>query len=431
MSQFAQYQQQLNALPVMPAPQRRGLFGGLRNFAQQAQQPGGFVDRLQMFGAQMQDTGQMDGVNRAGRLSDRRKEAQEAEARQQALARLNGVFGGGQSAPGGMGGSGGMGGGLPTLRQAAPALIAAQQAGIDIGDYVSLLDRAGPEVAYEQGFRYDRRDPNSAPVYAPNLGEGQAPTIRNGQVQSVQNLPGYVESLAVRERNVNDARNASDASYAGVQAENTARGTGRGSAPYDVMTVQGPDGRPITTSRENILGSGPIYGQSEADQAYATTSATNLAAREDTAETRASAAERLLPSLDRMEALLPDVIAGIGADQRLMASRALAATGNAQAVRESTATQVFQNEARQVVAQVIRSFGANPTEGERKYAEQMSGADVNYTPQALAEGIRLARARAERDRASAPSQQGSAGGQVAFDGQGNRYVVRNGQWVRE
>ena len=255
--------------------------------------------------------------------------------------------------------------------------------------------------------------------------------MQNGRVQSVGNLSGYVDSVAAAERARNDARNASTASYAGVTAENTARGTGRGSAPYDVMTVEGPNG-PITTSRENILGSGPIYGQSEADQAYATTSATNRATREDGAETRASAAERLLPSLDRMEALLPDVIAGYGADQRLMASRALAATGNAQAVRESTATQVFQNEARQVVAQVIRSFGANPTEGERKYAEQMSGADVNYTPEALREGIQLARGRAERDRAGAPSaQQGSAGGQVAYDAQGNRFVVRNGQWVRE
>ncbi len=423
-----------------------GLFGGARSFLDRQRGQGNLAERLQMFGASMQDIGQLDGVDRAGTLRTQAAARQAAATRATAQTNLNrGLFGGGQPtqtldlqdlAQGGQGRvidqpAPPAQQGLPSLREAGPALIAAQQAGIDIGDYVSLLDRAGPDVAYEQGFRYDRRDPNSAPVYAPNLGEGQAPTIRNGQVQSVQNLPGYVESLAVRERNVNDARNASDASYAGVQAENTARGTGRGSAPYDVMTVQGPDGRPITTSRENILGSGPIYGQSEADKAYATTSATNLAAREDAAETRGSAAERLLPSLDRMEALLPDVIAGIGADQRLMASRALAATGNAQAVRESTATQVFQNEARQVVAQVIRSFGANPTEGERKYAEQMSGADVNYTPQALAEGIRLARARAERDRASAPSQQGSAGGQVAYDGQGNRYVVRNGQWVRE
>jgi hypothetical protein len=421
MSRFAQYQQQLAAIPVMPPPQRRGLFGGLRNFAQQAQQPGGFVDRLQMFGASMQDIGQLDGVNRAGRLSESRREAQQAAlereqqaARQAATAQLNGLFGGA-----GPGAGTGARGGIPSVRDAAPALMALAQAGGNIAPYTSLFEAAQPDVAFERGFRYDRRDPNSAPDYAPQLGEGQAPQMQGGRVQSVGNIPGYAESRAVVERGVNDARNASTASYAGVQAENTARGTGRGSAPYDVMTVEGPSG-PITASRETFLGNGPIYGQSESDRAYGVASATNRATREDGAETRASAAERLLPSLDRMEALLPDVIAGYGADQRLLASRALAATGNERAIRESTATQVFQNEARQVVAQVIRAFGANPTEGERKYAEQMSGADVNYTPEALQEGIRLARARAERDRFGSPSAQSGGVDRSALEAEARR-----------
>jgi hypothetical protein len=107
-----------------------------------------------------------------------------------------------------------------------------------------------------------------------------------------------------------------------------------------------------------------------------------------------------LPTLDNMERLLPDVIAGYGADQRLDLARATAGV-NADARRRAAATQTFQNEARQVVSGILPMFGANPTEGERKYAEQMSGADVNYTPEALQEGINLARARAAREAVAA------------------------------
>ena len=71
----------------------------------------------------------------------------------------------------------------------------------------------------------------------------------------------------------------------------------------------------------------------------------------------------------------------------------MAATGNEKAVREVTATQVFQNRARQLVLDIIKSFGANPSNAEREYAEKMQGADVELTPQALAEGIRLGEQR--------------------------------------
>ncbi len=104
-----------------------------------------------------------------------------------------------------------------------------------------------------------------------------------------------------------------------------------------------------------------------------------------------------------MEALLPDVIAGPGAAQRLGVARALGAAGNKDAQRRAAATEVFQMEGRQVVSQIIGSFGTNPTEGERSYAERMAGADVTVTPQALQEGLRLARSRAMRDMAGSPS----------------------------
>jgi hypothetical protein len=127
MSRFAQYQQQLAAIPVMPPPQRRGLFGGLRNFAQQAQQPGGFVDRLQMFGASMQDIGQLDGVNRAGRLSESRREAQEAAAQREAMAALRAQVGPGASPQ--------------AVRQ---AFMSASLNGVDVGDASRLYEQMNP-----------------------------------------------------------------------------------------------------------------------------------------------------------------------------------------------------------------------------------------------------------------------------------------------
>jgi hypothetical protein len=128
------------------------------------------------------------------------------------------------------------------------------------------------------------------------------------------------------------------------------------------------------------------------------------------ARIRSSAANRLLPELAQMEQLLPDVIAGFGADVRLNADRAMAAMGNEDATRRVTATQTFQNLARQTVASILPLFGANPTEGERRYAEQMSGADVSYTPESLQEGIRLARDRARRERDAYEGMQGGSGG---------------------
>jgi hypothetical protein len=100
-----------------------------------------------------------------------------------------------------------------------------------------------------------------------------------------------------------------------------------------------------------------------------------------------------------MKALLPDVVAGFGSDVQLQTQRALAAFGNEDAKRKVAATETFINQGRVLVSQIIKSFGANPTEGERKYAEKMAGADAELNPATLAEGIRLAEERSARERA--------------------------------
>lgn len=243
-------------------------------------------------------------------------------------------------------------------------------------------------------FIVDTNDPANEGRYLPDLQPGEEPVYdQNGRIIGVRNMAGAIDALGARERATADASNASRASYAGV----TAGAEAAARAPYQFVNVQSPTGAPTTMSAASAAG-GVFQGQTPADAIRAEGAARNEVAATETARVRSSAANRLLPELDQMEQLLPDVIAGFGADVRLNADRALAALGNEDATRRVTATQTFQNLARQTVASILPLFGANPTEGERRYAEQMSGADVSYTPESLQEGIRLARDRAARER---------------------------------
>jgi hypothetical protein len=403
---------QVAAAKAAPSTARpRGLFG---NFNPLRFENNGMTgaDRLMGIGALLSDLGGGQGNSvavqqmRQQRIGQEREAAQQ-EARQAAQQQLMRSLSGGGKGQAVAGGPAGQSAGLPALRDAAPALLAAQFAGVDTGDIANLLDRAGPDLQFVNGVGVDTRDPSNVGQrigfsgsnvngtivdlqdpgnrdrFVPQVGEGQE-MLRDMQGNPVvRNIPGYVRAQAEQRGGV-------------VGAEQAAQ------APYRFLQVQGPNGEPMTVAVSNMVG-GAVVGQSEADRAYAIATAQDRAEREDSAETRGSAAQRMLPSLDEMERLLPDVIAGYAADQRLDVQRGLAAFGNEDATRRVTATQVFQNEARQIVSQIIRAFGANPTEGERRYAEQMAGADVNLSPEALQEGIRLARARAARDAAAAPS----------------------------
>ena len=245
-------------------------------------------------------------------------------------------------------------------------------------------------------FIVDTNDPANEGLYLPDLQPGEEPVYdQNRNIIGVRNMNGAIEALGARERATADASNASRASYAGV----TAGAEAAARAPYQFVNVQSPTGAPTTMSAASAAGQ-VFQGQTPADAIRAEGAARGEVEAETARRTRASAAMRVLPTLDNMERLLPDVIAGYGADQRLDLARATAGV-NADARRRAAATQTFQNEARQVVAGILPMFGANPTEGERKYAEQMSGADVNYTPEALQEGINLARARAAREAVAA------------------------------
>jgi hypothetical protein len=311
---------------------------------------------------------------------------------------------------------------LPSLREAAPMLVAGELLGIDgMAGLRSTLEAVQPDIDFVNGMGVDRRDPtnvgrrvgvnlsnvsgtladlndpNNVNRFIPDIPEGAMPLYDDrGQVVAVRNIDGVVQAIGEVTRATSDAQNASRASYAGVEAAAAASGR----APFEVERVVGPNGETITIPRSDLLAAGGMRGQTPADAIVEQGTARNQVAAAETNRARASAAMRVLPTLDKMEELLPDVITGFNADLELQTARATAGI-NPTARRRATATQTFQNEARQVVAGILPMFGTNPTEGERKYAEQMSGADVSYTPEALQEGINLARSRAAREAVAA------------------------------
>jgi len=259
------------------------------------------------------------------------------------------------------------------------------------------INRRFARVENINGFLRDVNDPNNVNQYIPDLSPGEEPVYGpNGNIVGVRNIDGSIEALGQRTRATSDAQNASRASYAGVEAAAAASGR----APFEVERVVGPNGETITIPRSELLAAGGMRGQAPAEAIVAEGTARNQVAAAETNRARASAAMRVLPTLDTMERLLPDVITGFNADLELQTARATAGI-NPTARRRATATQTFQNEARQVVAGILPMFGTNPTEGERRYAEQMYGADVSYTPDALQEGINLARTRAAREAVAA------------------------------
>ena len=258
------------------------------------------------------------------------------------------------------------------------------------------INRRFSNVEFVNGFAIDRNDPNVIGRYLPDLQPGEEPLYdQRGNIVGVRNIDGAIQALSQRESTTADARNQSQARFAGPIASAQAQAQ----APFEFITVPGPNGQNIVIAKSQAVG-GAFAGQTPVEAIEAQGEARNRVAAAETNRARASAAMRVLPTLDTMERLLPDVITGFNADLELQTARATAGM-NPTARRRATATQTFQNEARQVVAGILPMFGTNPTEGERRYAEQMSGADVSYTPEALQDGINLARARAAREAVAA------------------------------
>jgi len=411
-----------NNQPSEPATER-GLGGWLR----QAQQQGGFFERLGTFGAELQDTA--DGGNRAQSRTENaaklaaadlaRKTAEGRIAAQQAL--MSRLRGGGTTAPG-VGPTttpNGGGSSLPSLRSAGPDLLAAQAAGVDIGDYIALLDKASPSVqvangvAYDpqatapgsrvgvslqniNGFLTDTQDPENANLYRPDLEAGQEPVYdRNGRVTGVRNIDGAVQSVAQREGAITTARQGAE-------------------APYRFLTTTDSSGRPVQTAISNVAG-GSVVGADPVAIDSRARNATDLDSRLTGLRTAVSAGRGQLATINQLRPILPDVITGPGADLRLSSARFLAAAGNEEARRRVAATETYQNQSRYIVADLVKQFGSNPTEGERKYAAEMAGGDINITPEAIEAGFklfeqRLARQEGQLTEAEQQAQARTSGG---------------------
>lgn len=358
-------------------------------------------------------------------LDSERARPIEEQMRRQRLEATTGLMD--MFAPSGSAGAGQQAGGgpsLPSLRSAAPALIAAQLAGVEgVGGIRETLEAIQPELDFINGVGVDKRDPSNVGQrigvnltnvngvladlndpenrnrFIPDVPEGAMPLYDGqGNVVAIRNIDGTVEATAERERAVNDARNASQASYAGA----IAGGTAAGQAPYQIETVQGPDGRPIVTSRANILAQGGIAGQSPAEQAAAVDLAKGDAARENARADRVRDDEGQASVLQEALDLLPDVITGFGADARLLAARARAGF-DPEAQRRVEATETFRSVMGQRVLAVARQLGSGSgiTDADRKFAQDIAGGNIELNEGTIRRLLQIEQRAAARRRGQA------------------------------
>lgn len=403
----------------------RGMFGAMAPQGGGAPGAGGnWADKLMMIGTGLSDIADGEGPVRTMALMDmRRKAAQDqqlAAMRQQAA----GLFGG-RASPSGASVqdmvSATMAGdqngptvrdvvGTPTsmmsIRDMAPVLANMQAAGLDIKPYLDIAQASAPSLKIgPDGTTYDERDPSNLNRRFRN------PQAVNNTIVDMNNPDneGYVVPSApvAGSMPIYDNRGRvvdyymPSGALGVIGAVEGAKAAGQ--APFEFINVPTRSGAPRTVSKARAAG-GDFVGQSPTDKIYSEGVAAERLAQDVERQRKAITAQAQLPTLDNMERLLPKVISGFGADERLKVARFLAATGNKGAEEEVKATETFILQGRELVRDIIKSFGANPTEGERKYAEAMAGADAQLSPQTLAEGIRLRRERLQRDLEAAGQQ---------------------------
>lgn len=93
----------------------------------------------------------------------------------------------------------------------------------------------------------------------------------------------------------------------------------------------------------------------------------------------------VIPTLTQMRQAVQngDVITGLGADIRLQAARALAATGNADAQRQVAATEAYRNMSGRLRVGMAKTMGANPSNADIKLLEQVTAGDIGQNSQSL------------------------------------------------
>jgi hypothetical protein len=286
--------------------------------------------------------------------------------------------------------------GTPGLNINSPdllPLILGAPPGTNVAPILDVLKAQAPKYGYERGQRVQLEGAGSGqgPAFIADMDKGMRPGADGG----VEMLPNYDRVAGQIAGTVESAKSGAQAAFDLVDVPDGAGGSIKMPRAIAAQILAGKSGGMIGGGAPPNIGRTLPQAQLAADQARA------VGAVEKDLErpARIAALDEQDSALREMKALLPDVVAGFGSDVQLQTQRALAAFGNEDAKRKVAATETFINQGRVLVSQIIKSFGANPTEGERKYAEKMAGADAELNPATLAEGIRLAEERSARERA--------------------------------
>jgi len=347
-------------------------------------------DVLQIVGAGLQDAstpgaGNLQSVNK--QLAMRQAEAKKAEAQQALMAAMGGLpMKGGE-------------GGLPSLRTMGPALLAARQNGIDISDYVSLLDKAGPQIDFVNGTAVDKgavtpgqrigvngsnvngtvvdmQDPASIGMQIPEMNKGQIRIPGANGLPMIVNAAGFVGAEAERE-----------GAIAGAKA--------RGTAPYEYVQGTGPQGEPVVSAKSRLVG-GELRGQPREAAAFAQARGSDLAGQMKGLEEAAAGADSQLAILNEAKKLMPNVITGLGADARLNFERGMALIGDEKAKERVAATETFQATMARQVLDLVKQLGAGTaiSNADREFATKVAGGQIALNEETINRLISIAERQA-------------------------------------
>lgn len=212
------------------------------------------------------------------------------------------------------------------------------------------------------------------PIY-----ERTTPSISEGIAQENAQT-GRINAITERDRGV-----TLSPGQVAARLDGTTYATG---APRILSALQGTD--LVTEDGRQLYENAPAPQQAPANVQEAQARVTSL-------ETD------VFPVLDRQAQLLESglVITGIGADLRLNAARALAATGDQQAQRQVAATEEFIANAGRLRVGMAKSLGANPSNADIQLLETVTAGNINVSSDGLRATIGQGRQLAERQRAAA------------------------------
>lgn len=221
---------------------------------------------------------------------------------------------------------------LPTLRSTLPALLRARQGGLDIKDFVDLLDKAGPSIKIGPGGEgYDDRDPTN------NGRRFSNPTVVNSKVVDVnadQNRDQYIAEPPVRgavpvygpegKAAAPVGWKMPDGALQAISSTEAATSGGRaaGAAPFQMVTILMPDGSTEQMTLDAFRshrgqspggdagGANIGRGQTPADAEYAKRQAGAAQARFQKVQADGTAAPTKIANLQQIGALLDGVEGG-------------------------------------------------------------------------------------------------------------------------